>query len=75
MTLRLLQCDRNEAGGCDAKKASLVHCHRMDRPDCKRFVSCPGQSASTSPASEYAPRQDGDKRAVLLVIGFGLKGR
>jgi hypothetical protein len=48
---------------------------RMARPVRKRFEHFGFQSASTYPASEHAPCQDGDTRDVILIIGTASIGR
>jgi hypothetical protein len=61
-----------------ALKTARLHppkCQRMARPICKRVEHSAFQSASTYPASELAPCQDGDTRDALLVIGAASFGR
>jgi hypothetical protein len=53
----------------------ILVCQRMARPVCKKVEHAAFQSASTYPASERAPCQDGDTHDVLLVIGSALRGR
>ena len=56
--------------GCASEEGIACPISTYGLPDCTRFVICPGPSASTSPASEYAPCQDGDKR---LFVGAASK--